>query len=198
MRDMGEAVVKRRKPARALFFIANAVLIIPSILVWVTRGVAFAESCVPGPKLCHGLPIGVGLRDTLALAWALPTDTLLLVTVAVAATIAGIFARRPLTAAACLLLLPVASLVLPMVAVASAHYDGCTVDESGVGNCLLWGTNMGMSFHTAAQVPQLIFGFFPYTAALALMLGLLGWFFAQPRPKRSHAHAMARMRRPDR
>jgi len=84
-----------------------------------------------------------------------------------------------------------------MLAVASAKYDGCAVDESGVGDCMLWGANMGMSFHTAAQAPQLVFDFFPYSFALALMLGLLGWFFSQPRPVRSHAHAMARMKRMD-
>jgi len=197
MRDI-ENEPRRFNPSLALFIAINAALIVPSLAAWILRAIAFAEGCTPGPKLCHGMPLGLFLRDALAVAWAIPADTLLLVTVAVAATIAGLFAKRPLTSAACLLIMPVASLVLPMVAVVSARYDGCTVDESGVGDCMLWGTNMGMSFHTAAQVPQLIFDFFPYTAALALMLGLLGWFFAQPRPKRSHAHAMARMRRMDR
>jgi hypothetical protein len=196
MRDLEDFEPKRRDPALRFFFIATAILIGPSILVWIMRGAAAFERCAPGPDLCAGAPLGLGFRDALNIAWALPTNTFLLIIIAVAATIAGLFARRPLLAAASLLILPVASLVLPMVAVSSAHYDGCTIDESGVGDCMLWGAKMGMSFHTAAQVPGLIFDFFPYTAALALMLGLLGWFFSQPRPARSHA--MARMRRIDR
>ncbi len=196
MRDFDDRPKRRRSPAMMAFFAMSSLLIVPALLVWIVRGVAFAESCAPGPSLCQGLPFGLGLEDALDLAWALPTNTALLITIAVAATIAGIIAKRPFLAAASLLILPVASLVLPMIAVTSAHYDGCVIDESGVGDCVLWGAKMGMSFHTAAQVPGLIFDFFPYTAALALMLGLLGWFFAQPRPARSHA--MARMKRLDR
>jgi hypothetical protein len=196
MHDLEDYPPRRLNPAQAIFAVASFVLIGPAILVWIVRLAGYAESCAPGPGLCQGAPLGLGLRDALDLAWALPSNTFLLVMVAVAAAIAGIFARRPLLSAAALLLLPVAALVLPMVAVVSAHYDGCTIDESGVGDCVLWGARMGMSFHTAAQVPGLIFDFFPYTAALALMLGLLGWFFSQPRPARSHA--MARMRRLDR
>ncbi len=196
MRDLDEFEPKRRDPAWLVFEIATAILVGPSILVWIMRGAGAFERCAPGPDLCNGIPLGLGLRDALDLAWALPTNSFLLIIVAVTATIAGLFARRPLLAAASLLILPVAALVLPMVAVSSAAYDGCTIDESGVGECVLWGAKMGMSFHTAAQVPGLIFDFFPFTAALALMLGLLGWFFSQPRPARSHA--MARMRRLDR
>jgi len=197
MRDF-EGVPKKRNPALLVWGAAVAVLIGPAILVWIIRGVGYVESCPPGPAPCQGMPLGFGLRDALALAWALPTNTLLMIAVAVAATIAGLFAKRPLLAAGGLLILPVAALALPMLAVASAKYDGCSVDESGVGDCMLWGANMGMSFHTAAQAPALVFDFFPYSFALALMLGLPGWFFSQPRPARSHAHAMARMKRMDR
>jgi hypothetical protein len=192
-----EGLPKKKNHALMLWSATVAILIGPAILVWIIRAVGYVESCAPGPALCHGMPLGFGLRDALALAWALPTNTMLMITVAVAATIAGLFARRPLLAAGGLLILPVAALALPMLAVASAKYDGCSVDESGVGDCMLWGANMGMSFHTAAQAPGLVFDFFPYSFALALMLGLLGWFFSQPRPARSRAHAMARMKRMD-
>ena len=193
MRDFEGA--KKRNPAHIVWGSAVVILIAPAILVWIIRAVGYVESCPPGPQLCNGMPLGFGLKDALELAWALPTNTLLMIVVAVGATVAGLFCRRPLLAAACLLILPVAALALPMLAVASARYDGCSVDESGVGDCVLWGANMGMSFHTAAQVTGIVFDFFPYSFALALMLGLLGWFFSQPKPARSHAHAMARMKR---
>lgn len=55
------------------------------------------------------------------------------------------------------------------------------MSESGIGDCALWGAQMGMSFHAAADVPWQIYGFAPYSFALALMLGLLGWFVARPK-----------------
>jgi hypothetical protein len=196
LNEFGEQPVARHNPALVTWVACTIALLGPSLLVWAIRIVGYAESCAPGPDPCHGIVLGGGLRDALALAWVLPTNVFLLLLVAVAATIAGILARRPLLAATCLLILPIAALLLPMLAVSSARYDGCTIDESGIGDCVLWGANMGMSFHTAAQVPGLVYDFAPYSFSLALMLGLLGWFFSQPRAAK--AHPMARMRRLER
>src|SRR5271169_5298982 len=117
MREVPERETRRRISALTVWKIAIGVLIGPAILVWIIRAVAYIDFCAPGPGLCAGAPLGLALRDALDLAWALPTNTLLLITVAVGATVAGLFARRPLLAAAGLLILPVASLVLPMLAV---------------------------------------------------------------------------------
>ena len=95
-------------------------------------------------------------------------------------------------AATTLLLLPLATLMLPMMAVYSAAYPGCSVNESGIGDCALWGAHMGMSFHTATDVPWQIYGFAPYSFSLALMLGILGWFFTRPK---NVPHATAHVRR---
>jgi hypothetical protein len=164
----------------------------PSILVWIVRAVAMAARCAPGPQLCHGIALGGGLRDSLNLAWTIGGNSTFLITIALVATIAGLMARRPLLAAITLLLLPLAVLMLPMAAVYSAKYTGCYVNESGIGDCALWGAQMGMSFHAAADVSWQIYGFAPYSFALALMLGLLGWFFVRPR---SVPHATAHARR---
>lgn len=195
MQDAIEIRSGRRNRAALLWTIGVLALVGPSLAVWIVRGIAYGVHCAPGPDACNGLPLGFALRDALAVSWMLPGNSLLLITVAVATTVAGFFARRPITAALCLLILPIAALVAPMLAVYSAVYPGCDVNEAGVGDCLLWGARMGMSFHTAAVVPWMIYGFAPYSFALALMLGLLGWFFSQPRPARSHA--MARMKRLD-
>jgi len=170
-------------------------LVGPSLFVWTIRLAGYLESCAPGPNPCGGMPLGGGLHDALAVAWVLPTNTFLLMTVAVAATIAGLFARRPLLAPICLLILPIAATMLPMLAVSTAIYDGCSIDDTGGGSCILWGVNMAKSFHTAAQAPALIYGFAPYSFALALTMGLLGWFFSQPRPARSRALVRARTQR---
>jgi hypothetical protein len=185
----------RRSKAALLWWLGILALVGPSLAVWSVRGIAYGMHCAPGPDSCNGLPLGIALHDALAVSWLLPSNALLLITIAVATTVAGFFARRPIIAALCLLILPIAALVLPMLAVYSAVYPGCDVNEAGVGDCLLWSARMGMSFHTAAVVPWMIYGFAPYSFALALMLGLLGWFFSQPRPARSHA--MARMKRLD-
>jgi hypothetical protein len=196
MQEYSEGRGKRRSIAVMVWLATILILIGPSLLVWAVRGIAYAAKCAPGPDMCRALPIGEAFRIALAIAWALPTNSFPLIAVAVLATIAGFFAHRPLVAASGLLILPVASLLLPMFAVFSAIYPGCSVNEAGVGECPLWGSNMGMSFHQAATVQWQIYGFAPYSFALALMLGLLGWFFAQPRPARPHA--MAHMRRIDR
>jgi ABC-type microcin C transport system permease subunit YejB len=54
---------------------------------------------------------------------------------------------------------------------------------------------MGRSFHVAATVPDLIYGVMPYSLAIALMIGLLGWFLVQPKAPQPVQHATARMRR---
>jgi hypothetical protein len=53
---------------------------------------------------------------------------------------------------------------------------------------------MGRSFHAAAIVPDMIYGFVPYSFALALMLSLMGWFLARPKPLPPQ-HATAHIRR---
>jgi hypothetical protein len=173
-------------------------LIAPSLLVWIVRGTAFAMHCAPGPDRCHGIVLGAGLRDALNLAWTLPTNSLVLLIVAFSAAIAAVVARRVLLGALTLVAVPVIALLLPMIAVFSATYKNCEVNEGGVGDCPLWGANMGMAFHQAANVTDLVYGFAPYTFAAALMLGMLGWFFTRPRASRATTASAMRMpeRRP--
>jgi hypothetical protein len=169
-----------------------ALLLGPSLLVWSVLAVGYTAHCPPGPGLCHGMTLGGGLRDTLTLAWGISTDPLLLIAISIAATLAGFFARRPLLGTMSLLLLPILALVLPTLAVYNAKYVDCPVSSDGIGSCTLWGAQMGMSFHTAASVPDIIYGITPYSFSLTLMLGLLGWFFARPR-LRPPNHAVAQM-----
>jgi len=154
-----------------------AVLLAPSLLVWFVRGVGLAAQCAPGPELCRGMTLGGGLRDTLDLAWILGSDTLLIVLIALVAAIAALCARRPLLAGLSLLLFPVAAVLLPMLAVSISRFDGCQVNESGVGDCVLWGAHMGMSLHRAAIANSALFDMVPYSFALALMIGAIGFLF---------------------
>ena len=188
---MDEEVPARvqRHTALNIWAACVAILLGPSLLVWIVRGVALGLHCAPGPELCHGMALGGGLRDALFLAWSVGTNTLILIALSLIAAVAALFARRPLIAALGLLLLPPLSLILPMAAVGSAMYPGCPVSEAGIGDCTLWGAQMGMSFHTAAAVQGLIYGFVPYTTALALMLGAIGMFLMHARPASGHATA---------
>ena len=182
------AAVKRHT-ALNIWAACVAILLGPSLLVWIVRGVALAAHCAPGPDICQGMALGGGLRDALFLAWSVSTDTTILISVALTAAVAALFARRPLIAALSLLLLPPLSLILPMAAVGASMYQGCPVSEAGIGDCTLWGAQMGMSFHIAASVQGLIYGFVPYTTALALMLGATGMFLMHARPASGHATA---------
>ena len=173
---------KRPHTALQIWAACAAILLGPSLLVWIVRAVALGAQCAPGPDLCRGMELGGGLRDALSLAWWVSTNTLILVTIALVAAIACLFARRPLLAASTLLLMPFAALILPMTAVYVSMYQGCPVSEAGIGDCTLWGAQMGMSFHTAASVLWLIYGFAPYSVSLALMLGAIGMFLLRARP----------------
>jgi hypothetical protein len=191
--------MEQKRPGRRAFLLwllCCAALIVPSLLVWAVRGMAYAMHCAPGPDICNNLPLGRGMHDTLLLAWVLPTNSLILLVLAFTAAIAAIFARRFLLGALTLIVVPILSLVLPMIAVMTSTYDNCSVNDGGVGDCVLWGANMGLAFHRAASVGDLVYGFAPYTFAAALMLGVLGWFFT--RPKVPRASMAASMRMPDR
>jgi hypothetical protein len=195
--DDGEAP-PRPRTALLVWALCCATLLTPSLLVWIVRGTALALHCAPGPDHCHGMILGAGLRDTLDLAWILPTNSLLLLIVAFTGAIAAVIARRVLLGTLTLVAVPVIALLLPMIAVFSSTYDRCEVNEGGIGDCPLWGANMGMAFHQAANVTNLVYGFAPYTFAAALMLGMLGWFFTRPRAPRATTAAAMRMpeRRP--
>jgi hypothetical protein len=187
--------IRERPPvALIVWTLCVGVLLGPALLVWIVRAVGFAAQCAPGPDLCRDLALGGGLRDSLALAWGVSTDTLLVIVLSVIAAVACFAARWPLSGALSMVLLPVVTPVLPMLAVYVTRYDGCDVNPDGVGRCVLWGAEMGRSFHTAATIPDMIYGFAPYSFALALMVILPGWFLARPKPP-PPMHATARIRR---
>jgi hypothetical protein len=186
---------KSKHLALTIWGVCVAVLLGPSLLVWIVRGVGFAATCAPGPGPCRGMTLGGGLGDTLALAWSVGTNLFVLIAVSFVAMLAAFFARRPMLGTLSLLLLPILTLLLPMLAVYTAKYDDCAVSSDGIGNCALWGAPMGMSFHTAANAADMIFAIAPYCFALAVMMGLIGWFFARPKAPAPQAHMAARMRR---
>lgn len=182
------------KPAPKLtpWALCVAMLLGPSLLVWFVRLVTLAAGCAPGPDLCRGVAFGAGLRDALNLSWAVSTNTPFLIALSIVATLCAFRAWRPMLGTVSLLLLPVLSLLLPMLAVLASRYDDCAVSSDAIGSCQLWGSAMGMSFHNAALAPDIIYGVVPYTFSLTLMLGVLGFFFARPRP-RQPVHPMAHM-----
>ena len=189
-----EQTSKSKPTALTIWGVCICLLLGPSLLVWIVRGAAYALQCEPGPALCYGMTLGGGLRDALALAWVVSTNTLFLIAVSVVAALAAFYARRPLVGTLSLLLLPILALVLPLIAVLTARHNDCAVNSDGIGSCMLWGAQMGMSFHTAAGVPDIIYGLMPYSFSLTLMLGLLGWFFTRPREHQPPPHLSAQMR----
>lgn len=173
--------VREPRIAMRVWLLCAAILIGPSILVWTIRGIALAFSCMPGTGTCHGFDLGGALRLALNAAWFVGDNTFVALMIGFAASIAALFARRPLLAGLSVLLLPLGALMLPKYAVALSTYNGCPVNDAGVGDCLLWGSHMGMSFHRAALVPGLIYDVFPYSFALAMMVGVIGFIFCRRR-----------------
>ena len=175
-----------RRHALTVWAVCIVILLGPSLLVWIVRGMGFAMGCVPGPGPCRNLTLGGGLGDTLALAWSVGTNLFALIAISFVAMLAAFFARRPMLGRMSLLLLPILTLLLPMLAVYTAKYDDCAVSSDGIGSCTLWGAPMGMSFHTAASAADMIFAITPYCFAFSVMMGLIGWSSRgrkRPRPK---------------
>jgi hypothetical protein len=154
-----------------------ALLVGPSVLVWLVRLSALGMGCEPGPDLCRNMAIGSGLHDTLDLAWLIGSNSLASMAIAFVAAGIALKMRRPLMASLSLMILPLAALVLPTLAVYTALYSGCEANEAAIGSCQLWGTAMGMSFHRAAMAPWIIYGIVPYSFTLALMIGAVGMLF---------------------
>ncbi|MGH6872141.1 MAG: hypothetical protein ACREHE_11600 [Rhizomicrobium sp.] len=170
----------KRTGAIYILCAAATILLAPSALVWFVRLTGMALQCAPGPELCRGQALGGGLRDALDLAWIVGSNPLVAVSIAFVGGVAALIARRPLSAGLSLLVLPFAALLLPTVAVWSSLYSGCQPNEAGVGDCTLWGAQMGMAFHQAARVPDMIYDIAPYSFALALMVGAIGFLFFRP------------------
>lgn len=182
--DMDEADSPSPKHSVVLcvWGLCAAVLLGPSVLVWFVRGTALAMGCAPGPALCHGMELGGGLRDTLDLAWLIGENALFALALAFAAAVLALTLRRPLLAALSPLVLPLAALAFPTLAVFASTYSGCQVNEDGIGDCALWGAHMGMTFHHAAQASATLYDIVPYSFALALMVGFIGFLFFRPSP----------------
>jgi hypothetical protein len=194
---MGYEIEQLRPPVAAIVIgLCVAVLLGPSLLVWIVRAAGFAAGCAPGPELCRGMALGAALRDSLALAWSIGTDLVLLIVLAAIAAVACFATRRPLAGGLSLLFLPILPSLIPMLAVYVSRFDGCDINPDGIGTCVLWGAPMGKAFHTAATVPDLIYGFVPYSFAIALVVGVIGWFLARPKPTLS-SRASAHFRRFD-
>ncbi len=189
---MDEDETTAASPSLTPWALCVAVLIGPAMLVWFVRVVTLAAQCAPGPGLCRGVAFGGGLRDALALDWAVSTNIPLLIALSILATLFAFRACRPMLGTLTLLLLPVLALLLPMLVVLVTRYDDCPVSTDAIGSCQLWGASMGMSFHSAALARDLIYGVVPYTFSLTVMLGVLGFFFARPRPPKP-PHPMAHM-----
>ena len=166
--------------ARRVCALAIALLTLPSIVVWVVRGVAALLHCLPQARACSAFPIGMAFDYSLGAAWFLGANALLCMALAFVAALAALWARRPLLAALNMLLLPIAAVLLPTFAVYSSLYPGCEANEAGVGSCILWGASMGMNFHNAAIAQSMIYDFVPYSAALSLMILAIGLLFFRP------------------
>jgi len=185
MHEFEDDAPPRAEPRSYAFLIwgaCAAILLVPSLLVWFVRVTALVLQCAPGADVCRGLALGGGLRDTLNLAWFVGDDPLVTFALAITAAVAALIAMRPLLAALTLLLMPILALLVPTLAVLSALYDGCKASETGVGSCVLWGEQMGMSVHRAAMTTGPIYDIVPYCFSLALMIGVIGFLFFRPKP----------------
>ena len=127
-----------------------------AILLGPSSGVGGARRCAggalrAGSRCLPGHGAGRRFARRALLAWSVSTDTTILISVALIAAVAALFARRPLISALSFCSPPVADPAdgrgRPF-----AMYQGC-LSEAGIGDCTLWGAQMGMSYRRERAGP---------------------------------------------
>ncbi len=128
------------------------------------------------PCLVAGLNLGETLKASLDAAWMTPVTAggLWLVALALVATIAAhrafdSFIVRFLAGGVTVALTLLATIVAPVVLVIAIVHTGCQINEGGVGDCLLYGVAQGMSTHSAAVAPWMLFILGPAALAYAVI-----------------------------
>lgn len=179
-----QSFAHNHRKALALWTLCVAIAIGPSLAVWLLRLAGAVGGCAPGPALCHGTALGEGLKAALALCWMITLNGVVPVVLSIVASLLAFRAYRPMLGTLTLLIMPVATLVLPLLAVHFTRYANCPVAADGMGSCEVWGASMGMAFHNAVAARDLIFNIVPYTFSFTVMGGLAGFFLthAKPRP----------------
>lgn len=165
--------------SRHVWLFIVAALTVPVLLAWGVRAAFAVAGCNPEAATCFADPanaiMGSALKATLDIAWLLGATDFITLGLTTLAAMAAIIGLRPIHAALTVLIVPLASLLLPVWLVGQTAYAGCAVSEGRVGDCVLWGTHMGDTFHAAATAPSLIYTYTPFAVAGALVAGLLGW-----------------------
>lgn len=164
--------------------LAVAGALLPAGLGWVVLGLGAILGCPTEAPGCAGLPLGPWLKWSLDWAWLWAVGGAAFPAIAV--LIGGMIRVRfwmVFLAAG----LPPLAWLLPMTVVMQAAHAACMVNEGGVGDCVVWGTSMGMTFHAAPVVGWMAVLVFPASGAGAL-LGVLvvGARAIAKRPRADH------------
>jgi hypothetical protein len=181
--------------ARHVWLFIVCALTLPVLFAWLVRGAFAVAGCDPSATACFADPAnaiaGSALKATLDIAWMVGATDIVTLGLTTLAAMAAIIGLRPVHAALTVLIVPLAALLMPVWLVGQTAYAGCAVSEGRVGDCVLWGTHMGDTFHQAAIAPALIYTYTPFAVAGALVAGLLGWIvywgarqMANPRSQR--------------
>ena len=181
--DTDNSTHKRNGGVRVLacriWWFGLAALLVPAAVAWIFRGVGYALHCAPQAATCIPAPftgmLGFALKGTLDLAWFVGATPPMTLGLTVFTGLAAVVAAHPARAAGTMFAAPLMALLLPVGLVGVSTYEGCIVNENGLGNCVLWGANMGMTFHRAAIAPELIYSYTPLAVSGALVAGFLGW-----------------------
>lgn len=169
MDETGLSGEARQRAWRRLLLGALLAVLAPGMAALGTQGVARAAGCRPGgSERCapFGIDLGDALRVTLDLAWGFVSTApliLLAIGVGLIAVRFGFSARwhRLLLGSALVLFMPLAALAFPLAAVVAGGHAGCVINEGGLGECVIYGVEMGFAYHAAAIAPWLVFLYLP-------------------------------------
>ena len=157
---------------------ALAILLAPVLAALGLTGLATLGGCAvaqAAPCRVAGFDIGLSLKSTLDMAWSVPVAIggLWPLALALVATLAAHrafdgFGARFLFGGLVVAIALLATILAPMAFVFGIAPETCEINEGGVGDCVLYGVEQGMSTHSAAVAPWLLFILGP--AALAYLV----------------------------
>ncbi|MGH1349695.1 MAG: hypothetical protein ACRBBN_02655 [Methyloligellaceae bacterium] len=73
----------------------------------------------------------------------------------------------------------VAVILLPVFLVVFSAHDKCMINEGGVGDCVVWGTSMKDTFHTAMVAPWFVMFAVPISVMWIILVSVSAFFLGR-------------------
>jgi hypothetical protein len=165
---------------KALFWLAFLLPMVPTLVIYGLASAANSAGCMADPMtLCRVGPLSIGdsIRAAMPLASGMATAMAFGVPIVLAIAYVGLelgyrrLSVRLLLALLACVVLAYLPIVGPSLALESVTHPGCQPNESGIGECNLFGVSLGQSANTLG-----VMGWFILIAGPVAFLTFLAYF----------------------